>query len=72
MSAFDWFLLRPKSGSGWRAVQNIGGIGNVTFLPPVGKTSEVPVAFDTGPGNVLIDWATSQHTNGKMLFDEDG
>ena len=33
-----------------RAVQNIGGIGNVTWVPP-GAQREAMLAFDTGPGN---------------------
>ena len=35
-----------------RCIQNIGGIGNVTVLDPKGQT----FAFDTGPGNILIDY----------------
>ncbi|MEZ4633430.1 MAG: anhydro-N-acetylmuramic acid kinase [Caldilineaceae bacterium] len=69
---FDWLLLRPgeKSG-GWRAVQNIGGIGNVTLLPPNGEDVD-PLAFDTGPGNVLIDWAAQLVSGGELRCDVDG
>lgn len=38
------------------ALQNIGGIGNVTVLPKKGDTKKV-IAFDTGPGNMMIDEA---------------
>lgn len=42
-----------------RLLQNIGGIGNVTLIPP--KKSPIPVvAFDTGPGNMMIDEACQQ------------
>lgn len=76
VSTFDWYLLRPgeqlnRMTGGWRAVQNIGGIGNVTFLPPHGQSS-APLAFDTGPGNALIDWAAQQATNGQLAYDQDG
>ncbi len=37
-----------------RALQNLGGIGNVAVVPPRG-TDDRCVAFDTGPGNVVID-----------------
>ena len=70
VSTFDWYQLRPDDKlngveGGWRAVQNIGGIGNVTFLPPRNNDS-APLAFDTGPGNVLIDWAAQQATKGQL------
>ncbi|MEZ4864757.1 MAG: anhydro-N-acetylmuramic acid kinase [Caldilineaceae bacterium] len=76
VSTFDWHLLRPlaqRNGvkSGWRAVQNIGGIGNVTFLPPLNLNAS-PLAFDTGPGNALIDWAAGLATDGQRTFDRDG
>lgn len=66
----DWLLLRHPTR--WRAVQNIGGIGNVTFLPPLSDTKSLPTAFDTGPGNALIDSATVLLTNGARAYDEDG
>jgi len=74
VSIFDWLLLRPSLDlGGWRALQNIGGIGNVTFLPPQGCAPEdaVPLAFDTGPGNALIDWAAVQMSGGAQTFDMD-
>ena len=72
VSAFDWHLLRPAPASGgWRAVQNIGGIGNVTFLPPQ-DAAAAPLAFDTGPGNALIDWAAGAATGGAWTYDRDG
>ncbi len=72
VSIFDWLLLRPPADmGGWRAVQNIGGIGNVTFLPPLDSPDAFPLAFDTGPGNVLIDWAAVQMTGGRQPFDRE-
>jgi anhydro-N-acetylmuramic acid kinase len=54
-----------------RALQNIGGIGNVTRVPPRGS-NETVFAFDTGPGNALIDAAVEIATGGKLTFDRDG
>ncbi|HEX8243668.1 MAG TPA: anhydro-N-acetylmuramic acid kinase [Longimicrobium sp.] len=54
-----------------RALQNIGGIGNVTRVPPRGSAEEV-FAFDTGPGNALIDAAVELATDGRATFDRDG
>ena len=53
-----------------RALQNIGGIGNVTFLPAGNTTA--PLALDTGPGNALMDAATRVFTDGHQQFDQDG
>jgi anhydro-N-acetylmuramic acid kinase len=46
-------LLFSAPGS-WRALQNLGGIGNVTVVPP-GGAAEGLRAFDTGPGVAVID-----------------
>jgi anhydro-N-acetylmuramic acid kinase len=52
-----------------RCIQNIGGIANVTYLPP--KSRRV-LAFDTGPGNMLIDAILSLATDGRQRFDRNG
>jgi anhydro-N-acetylmuramic acid kinase len=54
-----------------RALQNVGGIANVTRVPPKGSGDPV-FAFDTGPGNALIDAAVELATDGRATFDRDG
>ncbi|MGH7906363.1 MAG: anhydro-N-acetylmuramic acid kinase, partial [Candidatus Binataceae bacterium] len=50
--AHIWFFADPKRG---RIIQNIGGIGNATWLGPARSRERIrPVAFDTGPGVMLI------------------
>lgn len=66
---FDWVLLRHKSRG--RCIQNIGGIGNVTYIPPKANWDDV-IAFDTGPGNMIIDELTWVATNGRQTYDVDG
>jgi anhydro-N-acetylmuramic acid kinase len=58
------------SGDDWRALQNIGGIGNVTIVPPHGALDGVR-AFDTGPGVAVIDAVTRQFYP-ELPFDRDG
>jgi anhydro-N-acetylmuramic acid kinase len=66
---FDWVVLTHETHG--RCVQNIGGIGNVTWLPPSGDVADVR-AFDTGPGNILLDGLVSLLTDGQQTFDRDG
>jgi anhydro-N-acetylmuramic acid kinase len=54
-----------------RAVQNIGGIGNVTWVPPGGQWQAM-LAFDTGPGNALMDHAAWRLSGGMQRFDVGG
>ncbi|MEO6208678.1 MAG: anhydro-N-acetylmuramic acid kinase [Gemmatimonadaceae bacterium] len=62
-------LLFAADGA-WRALQNIGGIGNVSIVPP--RDVEAPVvAFDTGPGVAIIDGIVRALVPG-MAFDVDG
>ena len=65
----DYALFRHPEKT--RAVQNIGGIANVTLLPGGGRLEDI-IAFDTGPGNMIIDALVSVLTRGEKSFDEDG
>ncbi|MCM2322307.1 MAG: anhydro-N-acetylmuramic acid kinase [Oligoflexia bacterium] len=53
------------------AIHNIGGISNLTYVPPEGSGLEL-IAFDTGPGNIWIDAAASAVTRGKLKMDRGG
>jgi len=66
----DWVLLRHETR--WRAIQNIGGMGNVSFLAPLSQAQAEPLAFDTGPGNALLDAAVAFMTEGALRYDEGG
>ena len=66
---FDWVTFRRPDRT--RAVQNIGGIGNVTCLP-AGGGPETVRAFDTGPGNMVIDGLVTLLTDGTATFDREG
>ncbi|MBW4646242.1 MAG: anhydro-N-acetylmuramic acid kinase [Goleter apudmare HA4340-LM2] len=67
----DAFLLsHPQEG---RCVQNIGGIGNVAYIPPRhGDWLTKIRAWDTGPGNSLLDLAVHHLTAGAQTYDQDG
>jgi len=64
----DYFLFKSKKN---RAIQNIGGIANVTFLPAKCTPQKI-IAFDTGPGNMIIDRLVFLFTKGRQNFDKDG
>jgi len=70
LSAYVDYVLFVDPVRG-RAIQNIGGIANVTFLPPAASLDDV-LSFDTGPGNMVIDGVVQHLTDGRALFDEDG
>jgi anhydro-N-acetylmuramic acid kinase len=65
----DQLLFSLPAGA--RALQNIGGIGNVSWVPPRGSGEKV-LAFDTGPGNALMDAAVEKATGGRLTFDRGG
>ena len=62
----DYLLYRHKRIG--RAALNIGGIANVTAIP-AGATIEGVFAFDTGPGNMVIDALVRHFTGGRKTFD---
>ncbi len=61
-------LHRPGTG---RALQNLGGMGNVTFLPRDGSFEGVR-GFDTGPGVALLDLAAQAASGGEARWDAEG
>ncbi len=65
----DYMLFRSATKS--RVALNIGGIANITVLPRKAAPEDV-IAFDTGPGNMVIDQLVAIATNGKETFDRDG
>ncbi len=78
VSAADVLLF---AGDRWRALQNLGGIGNVTVVPPhdtrrddgesFGTEQPVARAFDTGPGVAVID-AVARRVRPELPYDVDG
>ena len=65
----DYLLFRSEYAG--RAMLNIGGIANVNILPANCEVSDI-FAFDTGPGNMIIDGVVQVITRGKQNFDRDG
>jgi anhydro-N-acetylmuramic acid kinase len=65
----DYVLFRHRTRM--RIALNIGGIANITVIPPGAAPQEV-VAFDTGPGNMVIDALAKEFSRGKLVCDRDG
>jgi anhydro-N-acetylmuramic acid kinase len=65
----DHILFSSEDKS--RCALNLGGIANVTFLPRGCSVDEV-VAFDTGPGNMVLDTLAKIFSGGESSYDEKG
>ncbi len=63
---FHRAMLQYSGFKGASVCVNIGGISNITWISPNGEL----IAFDTGPGNVLLDTWSQRHLN--QPFDRDG
>ncbi|MGD1850991.1 MAG: anhydro-N-acetylmuramic acid kinase, partial [Cyanophyceae cyanobacterium] len=76
VSRVDAYLLGQDQVT--RCVQNIGGMGNVTYLPRRQEYGNLEdweaaiVGWDTGPGNVLMDLAMHHFTDGQQPYDANG
>jgi anhydro-N-acetylmuramic acid kinase len=65
----DYLLFQDKEES--RVALNIGGIANITWIP-AGAPPDGVVAFDTGPGNMVIDQLVAHYSGGARAFDAEG
>ena len=65
----DYLLFRDRREA--RVALNIGGIANITVISPRAAPEDV-VAFDTGPGNMVMDALVRHWTDGKLTFDRNG
>jgi anhydro-N-acetylmuramic acid kinase len=65
----DYLLFRDRRVP--RIALNIGGIANISVIPPGAEPHDV-IAFDTGPGNMVIDALASKLSGGARTYDRDG
>ena len=65
----EYILFADKARS--TILQNIGGISNITLLPANCSMEQV-IAFDTGPGNMVIDGIMKKFSDGRLDMDKDG
>ena len=71
LSALKGKPTATKSGKSIKLYANIGGIGDITVLPKGCSLNDV-FAFDTGPGNMVMDALAARLTEGKARFDDGG
>lgn len=65
----EYLLYRSETET--VGLQNLGGIGNLTVLPRGGRLNDT-FAFDTGPGNMVIDALARRMSGGALRFDDGG
>lgn len=65
----DQILFQSQTNG--RVLVNIGGIANMSVLPPAHFAQEV-IAYDTGPGNMIIDAFVNKYSNGSLSYDANG
>ena len=65
----DYLLFRHRRIG--RIALNIGGIANITVIPAAAKPEQI-IAFDTGPGNMIIDALVAHKTARPQRYDRDG
>lgn len=65
----DYLLFEDRRAN--RIALNIGGIANITAIPAGAKPGHL-IAFDTGPGNMVIDALAARHTNNRQKYDRGG
>src|SRR5580698_6686585 len=65
----DFLLFRDRRIG--RIALNIGGIANITVIPAAAKREQI-TAFDTGPGNMVIDALVAHKTKSIQRYDRDG
>lgn len=71
VSRVDAYILSHRDYC--RCVQNLGGIGNVTYLPRQGVNFPAEIiGWDTGPGNSLLDLAVQFFSKGTQTYDQNG
>ncbi|HXR96865.1 MAG TPA: anhydro-N-acetylmuramic acid kinase [Terriglobales bacterium] len=64
---YQWFRHRRR----YRVCLNLGGIANLTLIPPAAKLGDV-TGFDTGPGNMALDGLMARITKGRKRYDAAG